>query len=76
MGRQGTAKRSRMGIPLHAVDSKAPSFAGVMSSHQGEHLANTWQGDFPVENLLEDGFEWTAPAGSFPPNGYGSTKRP
>jgi len=34
-------------------------------------MANTWQGEFPHENLLEDGFEWTAPVGSFPPNGYG-----
>ena len=30
----------------------------------GKHLANTWQGDFPNENLLEDGFEWTTPVGS------------
>ncbi len=37
----------------------------------GKPMANTWQGDFPNENLLEDGFEWTAPVGSFPPNGYG-----
>ena len=37
----------------------------------GDHWANTWQGDFPSENLLEDGFEWTAPVGSFPANGYG-----
>lgn len=37
----------------------------------GRHLANTWQGAFPSENLLEDGFEWTAPVGSFEPNGYG-----
>jgi len=37
----------------------------------GEVLANTWQGGFPNENLLADGFEWTAPVGSFPPNGYG-----
>lgn len=37
----------------------------------GEHWANTWQGEFPSENLLADGFEWTAPVGSFPPNGYG-----
>ena len=34
-------------------------------------MANTWQGDFPLENTLDDGFEWTAPVGSFPPNGYG-----
>jgi formylglycine-generating enzyme required for sulfatase activity len=33
--------------------------------------ANTWQGEFPWQNLLEDTFEWTAPVASFPPNGYG-----
>jgi len=37
----------------------------------GKSMANTWQGRFPWENLLEDGFEWTAPVGSFPPNGFG-----
>ena len=37
----------------------------------GRQLANTWQGEFPLENELLDGFEWTAPVGSFPPNGYG-----
>jgi formylglycine-generating enzyme len=34
-------------------------------------MANTWQGQFPLENERLDGFEWTAPVGSFPPNGYG-----
>jgi sulfatase modifying factor 1 len=34
-------------------------------------MANTWQGDFPVENLLLDGFERTSPVGAFLPNGYG-----
>ncbi len=37
----------------------------------GKWLANIWQGDFPNENTLEDGFAGTAPVGSFPPNGYG-----
>jgi formylglycine-generating enzyme required for sulfatase activity len=37
----------------------------------GRQMANTWQGDFPHENTLDDGFEWTAPVGTFPPNGYG-----
>jgi len=37
----------------------------------GEVMANTWQGEFPWENLCEDGYEWTAPVGSFPANGYG-----
>lgn len=37
----------------------------------GVHQANTWQGEFPWQNLLQDGFEGTAPVRSFPPNGYG-----
>lgn len=37
----------------------------------GKYMANTWQGDFPYVNTLEDGFEWSAPVGTFPPNGYG-----
>jgi len=37
----------------------------------GKHMANTWQGEFPINNTLEDGFEFTAPVGSFPPNGFG-----
>jgi len=34
-------------------------------------MANTWQGEFPWENLRRDGYEGTAPVGSFPSNGYG-----
>jgi sulfatase modifying factor 1 len=37
----------------------------------GAQMANTWQGEFPWQNLLADGFEWTAPVGSFPANGNG-----
>ena len=37
----------------------------------GKPMANTWQGEFPWQNLAEDGYEWTSPVGSFPPNGYG-----
>lgn len=37
----------------------------------GNPAANTWQGEFPWENLLADGYERTAPVGSFAPNGYG-----
>ncbi len=37
----------------------------------GRHMANTWQGRFPVENSREDGWEATSPVGSFPANGYG-----
>ena len=37
----------------------------------GKHMANTWQGEFPRENLCEDGFARTSPVTAFPPNGYG-----
>jgi formylglycine-generating enzyme required for sulfatase activity len=40
-------------------------------SPDGKQMANTWQGRFPYENTLDDGFEWSSPVGSFPPNGYG-----
>jgi formylglycine-generating enzyme len=37
----------------------------------GKHMANTWQGNFPVQNLHEDGYARTSPVTAFPPNGYG-----
>jgi len=37
----------------------------------GRPMANTWQGQFPWQNLLTDGYAGTSPAGSFPANGYG-----
>jgi formylglycine-generating enzyme len=40
-------------------------------SPKGKMMANTWQGEFPIENLRIDRFERTAPVGAFPPNGYG-----
>jgi sulfatase modifying factor 1 len=38
---------------------------------KGKPVANTWQGEFPWQNLIEDGFEGTSPVGSFPRNGFG-----
>jgi formylglycine-generating enzyme required for sulfatase activity len=35
------------------------------------YLANTWQGEFPWQNLAKDGYEGTSPVGMYPPNGYG-----
>jgi formylglycine-generating enzyme required for sulfatase activity len=37
---------------------------------RGRHMANTWQGDFPWQNLLTDRYESTSPVDAFPPNGY------
>jgi formylglycine-generating enzyme len=44
---------------------------GDMLTPGGRHMANTWQGEFPSQNLKEDGFERTSPVTAFPPNGYG-----
>jgi formylglycine-generating enzyme required for sulfatase activity len=38
---------------------------------RGRMMANTWQGEFPWQNLLTDRYEGTSPVKSFPPNGYG-----
>ena len=37
----------------------------------GARMANTWQGEFPWQNTLEDGYAGTSPVGEFPPNGLG-----
>jgi formylglycine-generating enzyme len=37
----------------------------------GEHRMNVWQGRFPQENTLDDGWYGTCPADAFEPNGYG-----
>ncbi len=37
----------------------------------GRHMANTWQGKFPHRNACEDGWDATAPVGSYPANGHG-----
>lgn len=37
----------------------------------GEHRCNIWQGTFPTNNSVEDGYYGTAPVDEFPPNGFG-----
>jgi sulfatase modifying factor 1 len=44
---------------------------GAESTPGGRHLANTWQGEFPMQNTGADGYTGTAPVGSYPANGYG-----
>jgi formylglycine-generating enzyme required for sulfatase activity len=52
------------------LDGKAYAWGDELAPH-GKMLANYWQGQFPWHNLALDGYERTAPVGSFPPNGYG-----
>jgi len=37
----------------------------------GKAMANYWQGRFPNENTLLDGYELTSPVGAFPANAFG-----
>jgi formylglycine-generating enzyme len=37
----------------------------------GRMMANTWQGEFPWQNLRSDGYEGTSPVATFAPNGFG-----
>ncbi len=37
----------------------------------GQYMANTFQGRFPDDNLVLDGFAGVAPVKSFPPNNFG-----
>ena len=37
----------------------------------GRQMANTWQGEFPHQNLSPHAYKRTTPVGAFPPNGYG-----
>ena len=38
---------------------------------KGRMMANTWQGEFPWQNLGTDGYQGTSPVEHYPPNGYG-----
>jgi len=44
---------------------------GNQKINEGNYYANHLQGEFPFYNTKEDGYEFLAPVGSFPPNGYG-----
>jgi len=38
---------------------------------KGRMMANTWQGEFPWQNLRTDRYDGTSPVKAFPANGYG-----
>ncbi len=52
------------------LDRKPYSW-GAEQTPGGKYVANIWQGRFPNENTMTDGFRVTAPVASFPANGYG-----
>ena len=68
LGGQGAADRGGVGVRRARAASMAPSTPGATSSPpRGRHMANTWQGEFPWQNLLDDGYEGTSPVDAFPP---------
>jgi sulfatase modifying factor 1 len=52
------------------LDGKAFAWGDELAPG-GQMLANSWQGEFPWQNLMLDGYAGTSPVGAFPPNGYG-----
>ncbi len=44
---------------------------GDKPASKSSENANFWQGGFPYENTMEDGYFGSAPVKSYPPNGYG-----
>jgi formylglycine-generating enzyme required for sulfatase activity len=53
-------------------DKEKYAWGGDEVVPEGKHMANTWQGFFPVQNTEEDGYEGIAPVGCFDANDYGA----
>ena len=53
------------------LGGKAYAWGDTLLLNGQQHMANTWQGEFPWQNLGLDGYENTSPVDAFPPNGYG-----
>ena len=44
---------------------------GEERTPEGTEMANTWQGTFPIQNTLADGYAKRSPVGCFPANAFG-----
>lgn len=44
---------------------------GTDLTPDGIHMANVWQGEFPLINLRSDGYDRSSPVASFPANAFG-----
>ncbi|OYO23541.1 sulfatase modifying factor 1 (C-alpha-formyglycine- generating enzyme 1) [Enemella dayhoffiae] len=62
---------SRGGLP----DARFP-WGDELLDADGTWRCNVWQGDFPRENTLEDGYLTTAPVRSYEPNGFAGGWQP
>ena len=66
----GHARVDHLRLPRGGLDGATFTW-GNEEFPDGQAMVNSWQGEFPWQNLLTDGHEGTSPVGSFPPNGYG-----
>ena len=53
------------------LERRPYAWEGETLTPEGEHLANTWQGVFPLYDGGEDGAHLASPVGCYEPNGYG-----
>ena len=53
------------------VEWEVAARAGTFERDRGHPAANVWEGTWPHRNSMQDGFFYTAPAGSFPANRLG-----
>ena len=70
--RRGRAKRSRQRLSEYAARGglKGKAFTwGDELAPEGRMFANFWQGEFPWQNLMSDGYAGTSPVAAFPANG-------
>ena len=66
-GRGRSCRPRRSGSSPRAAGSRAPTYAwGDEFMPGGRIMANTWQGEFPWQNRVEDGYEGTSPVGRIP----------
>ena len=71
-GRARSCRPRPSGSARRAAGWRARSSRGATRSRpRGRLMANTWQGEFPWQNLRADGYEGTSPVATFAPNGYG-----
>src|ERR1700733_9340188 len=71
MGRQGIADEAGWGFAARGGVCGAEFAWGSELMPGGKHMANTWQGAFPCENLAGDGYTRTSRVDAFPPNNFG-----
>ena len=71
MERDPAADGGRMGVRRARRTARHGFPWGDELEPDGRHLMNVFQGSFPQQNTMADGFAGTAPVDAFPPNGFG-----